>query len=230
MSQIQLPQILATGFTPFDDREVNASWIAASHLGNRENVRALEIPVVWGKPAELLSPFFNQEFYEEFNQESHEEFNKESSKELDKDCPQIVISFGEGRNEWFDIETRARNQRDQRADNLGNNPAGPIDSQGADLLKATFDATRLQRMLGQQGWNIRVSGDAGQYLCEETLYTLETLKTRHLRLRSVLFIHMPPFGTTTYFKGERVRCDEKLINQFADNVITLIESFSLKAD
>lgn len=208
-----MPQILATGFTPFAERQVNGSWIAASHLGNRENVKAVEIPVVWGKPAEILSPFFN------------EEFDKEPGQACAEDYPHMIISFGEGRDEWFDIETRARNQRDQRADNLGCNPVGLIDPGGADILRASFDATRLQRMLSRNGWNARVSGDAGQFLCEETLYTLEILKAKHRRLRTVLFIHMPPFGSDTYLHGEQVRCDAKLIANFADNVISIVEDF-----
>ena len=199
-----MPQFLVTGFTPFDDRQVNGSWVAARHLDKLDNVRALEIPVIWGKPAELLTPLCKQ------------------------DCPAIIISFGEGRDEWFDIEIKARNQRDHREDNLGRFADSPIDPNGTDLLESSFDTHELQRQLGNQGWNIRVSGNAGQYLCEELLYTLESLKAKHQSLQSVVFIHMPPFGSNTFRNGEPVECNDKLITNFAADVLAVVESLTVK--
>ena len=79
-----MTDILVTGFAPFDGRSVNASWIAAASL---DGVHKLEIPVVWGEPMKLLGQV------------------------IETIEPRCIISMGEGRDGWFDIETRARNAR-----------------------------------------------------------------------------------------------------------------------
>ena len=87
--------ILVTGFQPFDNRSVNASWVAAKSLASKKDVETLELPVVWDTPWTTLHSAIKQ----------HQ--------------PEIVISMGEGRPQWFDIETVARNKRSNRQDNLG---------------------------------------------------------------------------------------------------------------
>ena len=46
--------ILVTGFAPFKGRAVNASWITASAIASTGLADALEIPVVWGAPWQIL--------------------------------------------------------------------------------------------------------------------------------------------------------------------------------
>ncbi|MCZ6504283.1 MAG: pyroglutamyl-peptidase I, partial [Gammaproteobacteria bacterium] len=66
-----MSRILVTGFTPFDGRQNNASWIAASSL-HGPDIRTVEIPVVWGAATKFLD-----------------------SACVDH-CPDIIISLGEG--------------------------------------------------------------------------------------------------------------------------------------
>lgn len=183
---------LVTGFTPFDGRQVNASWIAARSLAGEPDVQTLEIPVAWGEPAKLLTPVCR------------------------RDCPAVILSMGEGRPGWFDIETVARNTRNERPDNNGRQPAGaPIDPAGPDRIRASIDARALQRHLAAGDFPVRTSRDAGAYLCEETLYTLERLRVQHAALVTVVFVHLPPYGTPVRF-GDRVTlCDEALLTRFS---------------
>lgn len=183
---------LVTGFTPFDDREVNASWIAACALSAEPDVDTLEIPVVWGEPGRLLTPLCR------------------------RSCPQVIISMGEGRGGWFDIETRAGNTRKERPDNRGLAPRGaPIDPAGPATIDASIDARALQRRLRAEGFPVRTSRDAGAYLCEETLYTLERLRGRYAPLITVVFVHLPPYGTLVKSGDRRLPCAEPLLDRFA---------------
>lgn len=183
---------LVTGFTPFDGRNVNASWIAASSLAPRPGVTTREIPVIWGMPREVLGPL------------------------VAENSPHIIIGMGEGRAGWFDIETVARNTRKERPDNAEHLPDGePVEPDGPDQRLASIDSVRLQEKIASEGYPIRVSSDAGAFLCEELLYTLEGLKTRHPSIRQVVFVHLPPFGSRFTLDGVEVVCDELRLERFA---------------
>jgi pyroglutamyl-peptidase len=187
--------ILVTGFQPFDNRSVNASWIAANSLASTKNVIALELPVVWGTPWTELSSAIKQ----------HK--------------PEIVISMGEGRQGWFDIETVARNGRSERQDNLGQLPTGPIKAAGPATIDATISAQPLQQSLLDLGYPIRISEDAGAYLCEETLYSLELLKLNFDCLKTVVFVHLPPFETILTANSESGICDTEFLQKFASALL-----------
>tara|TARA_R110002072_G_scaffold13418_12_gene56282 strand:- start:40639 stop:41274 length:636 start_codon:yes stop_codon:yes gene_type:complete len=187
-----LAKLLLTGFTPFDGRPVNGSWIAAKSYAGADH---LEIPVVWGEPMPRL----------------------ESAVTALQ--PEIIISLGEGRVGWFDIETRARNQRKHRADTEYSYPTGEILVNGPASRQATINASALHQRLIEQHIPIRVSTDAGQFICEETLYCLEQLKTEIDTLRTVVFVHLPPFGTELTYRGEARLADEDLLEDFVERLV-----------
>jgi len=186
-----MSNVLVTGFTPFDGRQVNASWVAASSLqGN--TVRTAEIPVVWGAASKLLRTF------------------------CDQHCPGIILCLGEGREGWFDIETLASNKRKQRPDNNDRLPqTARIDKKGPAYRKSPLGLGFMQRELASHGYPARLSTDAGQFLCEEALYTLIELLESHPALRLAIFCHVPPFGTTFRMKGQQTTCDGPLLGSFA---------------
>ncbi len=189
-------QTLVTGFSAFDGRVVNSSWVAASSL---RNVALLRIPVVWGKPLELL-------------QKAITEFE-----------PSIIISMGEGLEECFSIETIARNERSPRRDNNGHLPSARVITGAPDSLETTIDATGLHDALKEAQIPVRISSDAGGFLCEETLYVLETMKQQHPMLETVVFIHLPPFGTQLTYRGEQRTCDEVILSDFANLLRAIVE-------
>jgi pyroglutamyl-peptidase len=193
--QTTLPQLLITGFTPFDGRTVNGSWIAAQTYASANH---LEIPVIWGKPLPNL------------------EHAVKSFK------PEIVISLGEGREGWFDIETQARNQRKHRPDNLAQYPNTDIIPGGPPSLESTINTSALHKRLEDQQIPIRISADAGQFLCEETLYCLEHLKTQYDSLRTVVFVHLPPFGTSLTYRGEGRVVDTDLLEDFVLRLVIAV--------
>ena len=96
-----VPSVLVTGFTPFDGRAVNASWITAQAIVDHfegHPITALEIPVVWGEPARLLGSLCK------------------------KNPPNIIISTGEGKEGYCALESIARNNRNLSTDNNGRLP------------------------------------------------------------------------------------------------------------
>jgi len=190
---------LVTGFTPFDGRDVNASWIAARSLDTHDFVQTVEIPVVWSAPARVLHQICADA------------------------CPEVIISMGEGREGWFDIETVARNTRKERADNNGTFPEGrPVIPRGHATLEASFDARRLHEKLIRADFPVRVSRDAGGFLCEETLYLLETLKASHSVLKTVVFVHLPPWGTRLERESREATCDENLLAEFSQRLLEAV--------
>lgn len=195
-----MSHILLTGFAPFDGREFNASWIAAraligAHRG-KHVFHGLRIPVCWGQPRLALR------------------------EALVRWQPSCVIAMGEGATGQFKIETRARNQRAPRKDNDGQLPAHSlIDPRGPDIRPASAPCAALCSHLSQAGYPVQLSSDAGAYLCEETLYTLETLKVQHIALQTVLFVHLPPFGSDLLVRGNARRCDADLLLEFCQQLL-----------
>ncbi len=195
-----MASILVTGFTPFDGRACNASYIAAASLVTR-GVRVHEVPVIWGSPFDQLSKLCTQH------------------------CPTTIISLGEGREGWFDFESVALNRRLTRLDNAGNLPEpASISASGPAIRHSTCDLAKYQRGLTDQGFPVRISSDAGQFLCEEMLYTLESLKSTQSELEEVLFCHVPPFGTRLTVGGKNVSCDSLILASFAGHLLDIAVS------
>jgi len=173
----QFPVILLTGFEPFgEEKPPNPSWEGIEKLNGMEwegyQLVSLQLPVVWGAPLQQLE-------------------NK--AREL---RPIAIFSFGQGSPGAFAIETKALNQRGEIPDNAGNLPPLPlIVGDGPTELAASFPFDSMARQLNRQGFNVRISTRAGQYLCEETLYSLETLRRRTTPKPVVAFCHVPPLGS-----------------------------------
>jgi pyroglutamyl-peptidase len=165
------PVILLTGFEPFGPaRTPNPSWEAIKALdgtiwhGYRLVCR--QLPVVWGMPLPTLR------------------------KAIAEVHPVAVFAFGQGAD--FTIETMAENRRENLRDNLGVQPSQrDIIPGGPVRLSSSRDASALADVLASQGYRVRVSSDAGGYLCEETLYCLEYLRQSQFPEMSVLFCHVP---------------------------------------
>lgn len=177
----QLPVVLLTGFEPFGPgKPANPSWEGIKPLDGQMlrgyRVVCRELPVEWGAPLERLPALI---------------------KEL---RPVAVFSFGQGLPGGFALESRAANRRAPLADNRGNRPPSEkIVEKGPAEFRASSDLRTLRDRLAKQGHTVRVSQNAGSYLCEECLYSLEYLRAqRGDSPLEVLFCHVPPLD------GEKV--------------------------
>jgi pyroglutamyl-peptidase len=185
------PVILLTGFEPFGpSRPANPSWEGIRNLHETDwheyRIIAQELPVVWGEPLKQLQPLIEQH------------------------RPVAVFSFGQGGADSFAIESRASNERGRIPDNNGKLPAETaITADGPAEFKASIDCEAMKTRLAEKGYPVQVSRRAGQYLCEETLYSLEYLHAKHPKV-DVAFCHVPPLGATV----NKQRVDAKYIQQF----------------
>lgn len=178
------PVILLTGYEPFGpDRPANVSWEAIKSLDNTGwrgfRLVARQARVVWGAPSEHLAQW------------------------LDELKPVAVFSFGTGGRGAFAFEARGRNERCCALDNFDEPPpVTAIVEGGPEQFRSTLPLEAFAAMLVDRGYPARVSGDAGQYLCEEMLYTLEYLKSVGRIDGTVMFCHVPPLGSR--IRGGRV--------------------------
>jgi pyroglutamyl-peptidase len=169
----QRPAILLTGFEPFGQgRPLNPSWEAIKGLDGQPwkgyVLVCRRLPVVWGAPREYLEEWIAW----------HQ--------------PVAIFSFGQGGNDSFAIESKASNLRGKHTDNHGVRPIRPkIAEQGPEQFQATIACEAFKDALTKKGYKVRVSTAAGQYLCEETLYTLEFLKWTKKLEAKVMFCHVP---------------------------------------
>ncbi|MFN5535696.1 MAG: nuclear transport factor 2 family protein [Planctomyces sp.] len=166
-----------TGFDPFGEKKLpNPSWEGIARLHNTQwqghRIVAVRLPVVWGAPQQTLAP------------------------EIARLNPVAVFSFGQGRPGVFAIETKALNQRGPIPDNLGQTPPQPlIAGDGPTEYRSSFPFQALCDHLNSAGFQTQISENAGQYLCEETLFTLELLRRRAKMPPDVAFCHVPPLGS-----------------------------------
>lgn len=189
-----LPSVLVTGFTPFDGRKVNASWMTARAIVehfDQHPITALKIPVIWGEPGKLLSSLCN------------------------KNPPNIIISMGEGKTGYCALESIARNSRKQKTDNNGRLPEETRILPCAPMMRETSsDLGFLCKNLKPEVLPVRISQDAGKFLCEETLFVIEELKTKYDEIKLVVFAHLPPYGSSMELLGQQQTCDESVYRRF----------------
>jgi pyroglutamyl-peptidase len=184
------PKIVVSGFEQFAGRSINASSEIAQAIVKaflQWDVTFVPVPVVWGAPKQVIA----------------------SARSI---RPAIWIAFGEGTNS-FRIETVARNTRGHSPDNKKEMPSQEkIDPNGAEQLKLDFLPEALIKRFRNLGYDCTLSSDAGKYLCEEMLYSLlEEKNSSAAKLKQVLFIHVPAYGSM-------VRVREKEVPLSGDNV------------
>jgi pyroglutamyl-peptidase len=171
----ELPVILLTGFEPFGPgKPANPSWEGIRELDGQEwhgrRLVAREMKVEWGAPLPALTRL------------------------IDELHPVAIFSFGQGGG--YAIETVAQNKRGMYPDNAGQLPIEPtITIDGPAEYRATIDAEALARELASRDRRVRLSTEAGDYLCEEMLYSLEHLKANSKSPLAVAFCHVPPLQT-----------------------------------
>jgi pyroglutamyl-peptidase len=178
--------ILLTGFAPFRGRRANVSGDIARALDGLEiggvAVRALVIDVAWGAPERAISRKLS-------------EVQGQGQELL------ALLSLGEGGGDRIKVEGRARNQRAPgKKDETGRTPeeAGTQVFPGGPDEQTSLLAGDLRDILEAAGIPCVPSQSAGQFLCEEALYT----GLRLVSPQRAGFLHIPP-----YPKGDRDASD-----------------------
>ena len=103
------------------------------------------------------------------------------SNKLKKDRYDLIISFGQAPidKETIKIETR------------GN---------GIDYFETDYDYNNLKKLFEKNGFNVVISKDAGNYLCNNIYYNgLKYIRENNLKCK-MIFVHIPPVSYTHLFK------------------------------
>lgn len=180
--------VLVTGFGPFGDHTINASWEAVKELrkmGVTHNVKLIthEIPVEYQTVKQLIPNLWNQH------------------------SPDLVVHVGVSSiAEEVTIETYAHNECYNKQDVTGNTaPSECYQKNGRDCLETGFDVAQLCMDINNGSCLAMAvpSKDAGRYLCEYTFYASLSQKSS-----CVAFIHVPPLGSpySSVELGDALRC------------------------
>ncbi len=167
--------ILLTGFGPFPGVPVNISSVFAEHLAvaaraafGGADILFAPLPTVWRQaPVQLEQLYFRHN-------------------------PDIALHFGVSHQAHaLTIESRAHNRAD-RCDALGDGPVLDIlTPDGPNETNVTIPTGRLIARLRRQGIPAVLSHDAGNYLCNATLYhSLELMRTLGTEGQCG-FVHLP---------------------------------------
>ena len=181
-------KVIVTGFGPFGDHNINASWEAVKELkklGVAHNVQLIteEIPVEYQTVKHLIPRMWKHH------------------------NPDLVVHVGvSGVAEELTIETLAHNEGYKRLDVTGNTaPSQCYLKNGCDSLATGFNVEKLcDDINGDSCLAMAVqSNDAGRYLCEYIFYASLSQKTS-----CVSFIHVPPLGEpySAQELGDGLRC------------------------
>lgn len=198
--QAAKPVIVLTGFEPFGPQKPpNPSWEGIRELNGREiggfQIVSHQVPVIWGEPRKHLD------------------------KLIEEHHPVAIFSFGQGGQGSFAIESQAMNTRAEYRDNAGKTPPEPtITKDGPQLFEASFPYDKMKDLLSKKGYPIRVSTVAGQYLCEETLYSLEYIRRQKEKSIVVSFCHVPPLGTHVGENNETL-VDRAYVQKFVEDYL-----------
>lgn len=192
-------KICITGYGPFRNVQVNPSWEAVKSLPD-------EIGEV--------------KLYKQFLEVSYEYANKYIPKMILKHNPDLIIHCGVGLEGFIKIERIAHKNGYISADIHGKLPAGEcIPGDCDDLLVTTVNTKPICDAMNECGWKVKLSNDAGRYLCEYALGTSLSI----IKNKKAVFIHLPPVG----FPYSQVQMDEALARLIA-LMITMHEDENLE--
>ena len=171
-----LPRLLLTAFGPFPGTPINASAVLVAEIANLltrgrlpVQLRTAVLPTEWkAGPAEVQRQIMGFQ-------------------------PDIALHFGVASGTTgFRIETLAENARNRLADACGHVPRRrAISATLPGHLLSTFPAERILQRLTALEVPVEMSADAGQYLCNATLFRSLSLTRKAKGARMAGFIHIP---------------------------------------
>jgi pyroglutamyl-peptidase len=178
--QMMMPQaerrkrILITAFEPFDGRTKNASAEAVKALMQETIPANIEITVCLLPVETITAP-------------------EQVLRAINDRQPDYVVSLGEAKRDSVCIETVAYNERKFTIpDNAGFLLDGKIVPDAATSYVATLPVEAMLHAIARTGVQVRLSDDAGRYLCNEVMYSvLHDLTHRDQAPVPAGFIHVP---------------------------------------
>ena len=164
-----MKRLLLTGFGPFPGAPKNPTAeivqnLATLSLGETQLFTYI-LPVIWRDAQARMAALISET------------------------KPDVILHLGLAtQRRIIGVETRARNESSRLHPDAENicRPSGTIDPQGPGLRLARLDCARVVETLRASGLEAELSDDAGDYICNHTLYLSLSSSVPH-----VGFIHLP---------------------------------------
>ncbi|XP_039190621.1 pyroglutamyl-peptidase 1 isoform X1 [Crotalus tigris] len=175
--------VVVTGFGPFGEYSVNASWIAVQELekmglGEDVDLHVYEIPVEYQAVQRLIPALWKKH---------------SPQKAFDLFSKQLVVHVGlSGMATTVTLEKCGHNVGYRGLDNCHFCPGSECCIEGGpECIDSIIDMDAVCKRVSALGLDVTVtiSEDAGRYLCDFTYYT--SLYQSHGRSA---FVHVPPLG------------------------------------
>ena len=185
MEESSNKSILVTGFGPFGEHTVNASWVAVGELTQIWDQRAPEwksytlstheVPVVYSYVEGSLPKIYEER----------------------TPCLCVHVGVASPYNVVM-LERCGHNQAYKHPDVSGNRPiTGCCVKDGPEAISTRFDLDSACKALSGNAVEFRISNDAGRYLCDFIYY-----KSLHMDKCPVVFVHVPPLNQP--YSGEQL--------------------------
>jgi pyroglutamyl-peptidase len=170
-----MPNILITGFAPFNQETINPSWEVVKQFEGRQISNSHDIQI-----AQLACEFGLA--------------NEQLHALLEQHQPEIAICIGQagGRAE-ISIERVAINVDDARIpDNAGAQPIDePIAADGPAAYFSSLPLKALVKNLRDNNIPANISQTAGTYVCNHVFYGLMHYANTHPNLKRAGYVHIP---------------------------------------
>ena len=198
-------KVLLTGFEPFGGYSENSSWVVATKVATRDDIRgeiALEqMPVSFARVGYALH------------------------QAVEKHNPDIIVMLGQTSTcGYVKIERVALNLMDANlADNDGFRPEElPIYEDAPTAIFTEMPIKALCQAVQEQGITAKVSNSCGLYVCNRLYYEALSLCRKHSSMRAI-FVHLPFFEGQTASDGKptmpletMIKAIQTLINRTND--------------
>ena len=167
-------QVLLTGFEPFVGSHYNPTKDVVEAVATGEAIDPLILPVAFQTAAEQVIAY------------------------MERQRPALVLSLGLKGDPYITIEQRGRNIMDGwAADNAGYRAQWePIFPSAPEYVQSSFDAPALAQLLEQAGLPVRLSDNAGTFVCNDLIYRVNHYIWENNLSTPFVFFHIP--WTTNY--------------------------------
>ena len=195
-------KILFTGFGPFENNPVNASWIAVQ-----------EAEKVW-EDSNPLSESFKLETRE--FRVSYSFVAENLQLAYSETTPALCVHVGVAPIAFPKLERRGKNSGYVLVDVDGNLPPnGVCKERGPEELQTSVDLEIVLKKLSSAEVEFEISEDAGRFLCDFMYYS-----SLYLGDCPVIFVHLPPLSF--------LYTAEQLGRALKELIISLLTSFNFK--
>jgi pyroglutamyl-peptidase len=193
------PTVLLTGFEPFAGLQTNTSWEVARRLDRQvvegRRVVSVLLPVAW------------------------EEARSQLAAAVHAQEPDVAIVMGVAWWGLIAVESPGRNVRGAHLDNRKRlPPRREIYADGPPALDSRLPRKRIVERLTEMDIPARLSDTAGDYLCNEVLYTV-LYETRERGIPAGL-LHMPRAGPDRARRA--LRAEEQVRRVTVDELVAAV--------